>query len=894
MTEIKQIALEILEDLENVAAEAAVVARGRPENVSPGAIIPTASTMVGGPSGYVTIKRSRDSERAALLHLTGEPFIARVVAEDGKGVARTYLFSRATFLHKTENPFHGTLANYKTNLGALAEYEPGEEVEIEFSDRIETMRVIERALVQPQRPAGKWDSVYGSIETEEWSDTPASLRELLVEIPLATDELSDIYGEIESEEAQAIEAASKRDGGRRDSLRALSLRDQAVLDKFQGRIFRLPLSQRIFLSGPAGTGKTTTLIKRLAQKVDVELWENHERESLALVPAESWVMFTPTDLLRTYLKEAFAKERVPAPDSCVKTWASERHRLARDVLKILKSEASGLFLLKKAPLLCDTKSLAIWQLFVAFQSFLERDVKSRISKAFAVVAAHASGDLANLAHGLQQSVGGSSASYDRLFDLVRRQAELSSHDKELGEKVAQEVRRVVSVLTRSHPRLVHELSTDEALLSGKSPSGREGNAVARSRQEKNPLKRALRELEGAIVSLAREKGRKARRSTRYEPIIRWLGARIPSEADLLGLDHLVVLRASVAVLATASRQLLDEIPEAFQRFRRKQVQLGIKNGFYRPDVGPNVRQREITEPEVDVVILAMLRAIRQLTKKPGRIPVGTPLALVSAVQGEYRVQVLVDEATDFSAVQLGCMLGLSDPAFDSFFATGDFQQRMTKTGVQSFEEFTSVAHDFQHKAIDVGYRQSPSLTALSRELAILISDEGSGVKAFYENEPGDVPPLLEEHLADVRGQAAWVAHHVGEIEHILGILPAIAIFVSSDVEISPLETALRLQLEERHVAVRGCPGGHNVGLENEVRIFSAEYIKGLEFEAVFFVGVDRTASLFPELWRQILYVGTTRASRYLGLTCDATLPGELEHIRPHFGTSWSSPALPAS
>ena len=40
-------------------------------------------------------------------------------------------------------------------------------------------------------------------------------------------------------------------------------------------------------------------------------------------------------------------------------------------------------------------------------------------------------------------------------------------------------------------------------------------------------------------------------------------------------------------------------------------------------------------------------------------------------------------------------------------------------------------------------------------------------------------------------------------------------------------------------------------------MFDIQYIKGLEFEAVFFVGVDQLAANQPELFDKYLYVGTT-------------------------------------
>ncbi len=71
-----------------------------------------------------------------------------------------------------------------------------------------------------------------------------------------------------------------------------------------------------------------------------------------------------------------------------------------------------------------------------------------------------------------------------------------------------------------------------------------------------------------------------------------------------------------------------------------------------------------------------------------------------------------------------------------------------------------------------------------------------------------------------------------------------------------------------------------------MRVFDIQHIKGLEFEAVFFIGVDQLAELHPALFDKYLYVGTTRAATYLGVTCDGILPSTIESLRVHFCQDW--------
>ena len=73
-----------------------------------------------------------------------------------------------------------------------------------------------------------------------------------------------------------------------------------------------------------------------------------------------------------------------------------------------------------------------------------------------------------------------------------------------------------------------------------------------------------------------------------------------------------------------------------------------------------------------------------------------------------------------------------------------------------------------------------------------------------------------------------------------------------------------------------------VGDAREVRVFDIKHIKGVEFEAVFFVGIDQFAEQIPDLFQRFLYVGLTRAATYLGLTCEGVLPKRLEPLRPKF------------
>jgi DNA helicase IV len=113
--------------------------------------------------------------------------------------------------------------------------------------------------------------------------------------------------------------------------------------------------------------------------------------------------------------------------------------------------------------------------------------------------------------------------------------------------------------------------------------------------------------------------------------------------------------------------------------------------------------------------------------------------------------------------------------------------------------------------------------------------------------------------------------------------------VNAEDDVAPVAEALNAALAEHNIQVIACREGQAVGQESNVRVFDIQHIKGLEFEAVFFVGIDQLAALHPALFDKYLYVGTTRAATYLGVTCEGALPPAIESLRTHFGQDWQAP-----
>ena len=233
------------------------------------------------------------------------------------------------------------------------------------------------------------------------------------------------------------------------------------------------------------------------------------------------------------------------------------------------------------------------------------------------------------------------------------------------------------------------------------------------------------------------------------------------------------------------------------------------------------------------------------------------------------------------------MAKLARPGIRSFFACGDFNQRVTSWGTRTQTDMDWALPKIQTREITVAYRQTRNLHDFARKI-VEVSGEATAeavLPKYAENE--GVPPLLATGMDDLESTSRWLGERIKEIERSLGELPSIAILVNSEDEVQPVAIGLGDALVDLNVRVVPCSNGQVRGNESEVRVFSVEHIKGLEFEAVFFVGLDRLAEQHPDLFDKYLYVGATRAATYLGLTCETNLPEPMQDSENLFGDNWA-------
>ena len=174
-----------------------------------------------------------------------------------------------------------------------------------------------------------------------------------------------------------------------------------------------------------------------------------------------------------------------------------------------------------------------------------------------------------------------------------------------------------------------------------------------------------------------------------------------------------------------------------------------------------------------------------------------------------------------------------------------------------------------------------------------MGDEGGvdvlAALAAHLRRHGTIRPRLggvvgAEARGDAEAEADWIADRVAEIDTVSDKLPSIAILAPSSDYAKALAETLSQRLPNISVAAHTEAG--NIGRDEELRVFPIQHVKGLEFEAAFFVGVDQLERDHPSNFERYLYVGATRAATFLAFTASDRLPTQFAEIRDVMRSNW--------
>jgi hypothetical protein len=291
-----------------------------------------------------------------------------------------------------------------------------------------------RKLPSAGRMERKWDCGRRSSSVKRTRRAPSSRCASCSEAAVLEGEQDAPHGWSDDEYDSGLIV----DGIVKETLTAMQLRVKQLLDDHQDKILRSILELPCLAPG---TGKTTTMIKRLRRTVDVRHLDEAERE--VVLESESgldhpvnWIMFTPNELLRLQIKDALGNQ-VPL-DKCLYSWDDYRFEIAKRPLSLLAGASRrGLVLKADAGVLqADTLTNQIaW--FEAFDAFQREDFVNQLAVEADRLAA--SQDARQALVG-RQVKGAIDRSAERVVVLVSELAGRSAELREIAAGIGQESR----------------------------------------------------------------------------------------------------------------------------------------------------------------------------------------------------------------------------------------------------------------------------------------------------------------------------------------------------------------------------------------------------------------------------------------------------------------------
>jgi hypothetical protein len=287
-------------------------------------------------------------------------------------------------------------------------------------------------------------------------------------------------------------------------------------------------------------------------------------------------------------------------------------------------------------------------------------------------------------------------------------------------------------------------------------------------------------------------------------------------------------------------------------------------------------------PELDLILFAVLETLHQLWDLIRSGSVSIPVKIKNLAE-QLRVNICIDEVTDFSPIEIACMEKFAVPKVGGVTICGDLMQRITSRGIAEWDDLEVFSKGLIGHELAIAYRQTGRLFSIARDLFVAKTGLTSiDFRSAYPIHAED-PPALALQLASEDDVSNWIAERVFEIFGLCGQhLPTIAILVPDGDAIDVIASRLRNLLAPAGIEVDASPTGSLLGNPSRVRVFPVTAIKGLEFEAVFYVDLDIMARLQPDLIDKYMYVGLSRARSFLGVTCRQVFPDELSEIVEHF------------
>ena len=696
------------------------------------------------------------------------------------------------------------------------------------------------------------------------------------------------------------------------------LRYQPILDPRQELIKRSKIFDgSLIINGGPGTGKTTSLIQRIKFLISPSIEEyttlTQSQKDVLFNQRTSWIFFSPNELLALFLRNSMKLEELTADSERVKVWASHKNELVKTYRLVTETKRPFL-IYNKANIvnLFTNKTKGITDIIVGLENFYQSFQKDKLNKVSEIDVAPFKWK--NLGQSIQNYIKGKSnvKSVEELIRLFINLTEnFEAETKILSDEYAALVKQVASRIQITIQRDTERAVALSVLLKNWKIDAQEAEDdedddieidIEDFDEKEEPTAFDFeKELFTKLKSLCRKQAlKKFDKNTKFSKRDRELLQLLPevleqNEYETLGQTAFFKKffeRITKGIVAN----VLREIPMVYKKYRREQLNTKSSNWNLTmlDDLVKKDRNSRIHSDEQALLLSFVNRIVFKISKSFSQLYNTTNHPYINSFKNNCKPVIGIDEATDFSIIDLIAINSFGHPELSSVTLSGDLMQRMTSEGITSWEDFTQTTSNSEIQDLKVSYRQSPTLLSLAKAIYQKSTGQVANYESYIEKDELEPKPLMLISQ-DEDEKLNWLANRILEIYIAYGdSIPSIAIFLPEENQLEHFATKLGNldTLADIGILVKACRNGEVLGDKNTVRVFAIDKIKGLEFEAVFFNDIDslERQNLGKDLFLKYLYVGLSRATFYLGLTLSNELSGELSFITEHFdqtGKTWT-------
>ncbi len=756
-----------------------------------------------------------------------------------------------------------------------------------LSDILQQIDKIDQAILEAERLKKEEEK---RIAKEKIKDTKRR-DELIEQINKATREKEEALNKMQSFIRKSAE-----------------LRYQPVLDPWQEEVKRSFLfDATMAINGGPGTGKTTSLIQRMKFLTDSSAIEDYLpnltiKQKEKLYNPNNWIFYSPSELLKLFLKNNMSREGLLANDETVKVWEDQKRTLLKKY-KLINSETPNPFLVlrKRADeefLPYDGKKLK--QIIYAFEKFYLNHQNEKLTKLASI----------DIAPFKWKNEGKSMQDYitrqEKALNLEGLLRLYFNIEENFSTEVKEYSKQFSKILNDSSASIMVELEkhsdTMEALENlfekwkqetKEVEEGEENIDIDENIDEENEQAEdegdfyviLLRRIKSLVRKKALIKFDKKQRLTKREKALNEIVLDTYNIEKLTEFDSIGQLAFFINYFERVTKgirtNLIAEIPPLYKAFRKKALKdktLPFNMSLLKQIVEKENDRNKRIHPQEQAFLIYFINSMIKRSHNVSKVK-------TSAINHPYfeayremcKPVIGIDEATDFHLIDLLCMHSLGDVEISSVTYSGDLMQRLTSSGIRDWNELKSFIPKFEVKELALSYRQSPTLLEIAQHLYQTATSHEAEYISYMDRDDKEPKPLLYIN-EDESESIEWMAKRIIEIYKAYGnTIPSIAVFLPDEKQLQSFARDLGDidELADVDIKVMACNNGQVLGDDNTVRVFSLDHIKGLEFEAVFFHNIDDVVhNSGTDLMFKNLYVGLSRASFYLGITCKE----ELEEI----------------